>query len=220
MKTPEKTEDTYYASRYVWNNDRTVVWKEIVRFLKPWLQEDQTILDIGAGYCDFINNVIADEKIALDYSPELTKYAGENIETIISPVTDMSKIAGNTVNVVFASNLFEHLTDVELALTMSEVKRVLKKEGKLILMQPNYRLSYKTYFDDPTHKKVFSDEALRAFLESFGFIVIFKRPRFLPFSLKSRPSVLPLSAWIVRLYLNLPWKPFAGQMLFVGKKKD
>lgn len=210
--------DPYYKSRYVWNNDRAVVWKEIVRYLSDFIPKDGVVLDIGAGYCDFINNVKSKVRIALDYSPDFKQYAKEGIKTIESSVTDMKEVSGDTVDVVFASNLFEHLSDDELAKTVGEVKRVLKKGGRLILMQPNYRLSYKTYFDDPTHKKVFSDTALRAFLVSFGFEIELAKPRFLPFSLKSRPSIIPVLPIVIRAYINSPIKPFAGQMLFVAKK--
>ena len=210
--------DNYYKSRYVWNEDRKVVWKEIVRFLDKYIPKDGTVLDIGAGYCDFINNVDAKNRIALDYSPDLNKYAKEGITQINSSVTDMSKVVSNTVDVVFASNLFEHLTDVELETTMTEVKRVLKKGGRLILMQPNYRLAYKTYFDDHTHKKVFSDTSLETFLLSFDMEIELKKAKFLPFSLKSRPSVIPVFPLLIRAYINSPIKPFAGQMLFVSKR--
>lgn len=210
--------DPYYKSRYVWNNDRAVVWKEIARYLSDFIPKDGTVLDIGAGYCDFINNVESKVRIALDYSPDFKQYAKEGIKTIQSSVTDMKDVSDDTVDIVFASNLFEHLSDDELSKTVGEVKRVLKKDGRLILMQPNYRLSYKTYFDDPTHKKVFSDTALRAFLISFGFEIEFAKPRFLPFSLKSRPSIIPVLPIIIRAYLNSPIKPFAGQMLFVARK--
>ena len=44
--------DSYYKSRYVWNNERVVVWKEIVSYLSTYLPKDGTILDIGAGYCE------------------------------------------------------------------------------------------------------------------------------------------------------------------------
>ncbi|HRH26902.1 MAG TPA: class I SAM-dependent methyltransferase [Parcubacteria group bacterium] len=210
--------DKYYKSRYVWNEDRTVVWKEIVRYLEKYIPKDGTILDIGAGYCDFINNVDSKNRIALDYSPDLNKYAKEEIIQINSSVTDMSKVVSNTVDVVFASNLFEHLTDAELETTMGEVKRVLKKDGRLILMQPNYRLAYKTYFDDHTHKKVFSDTSLETFLLSHDMEIELKKAKFLPFSLKSRPSIIPVFPMLIRAYINSPWKPFAGQMLFVSKK--
>lgn len=212
--------DPYYQSRYVWNKDRTTVWKEIVRFLDRYIPHTGTVLDIGAGYCDFINNVSAKRRIALDYSSDFMQYAAPGVETIQSSVTDMNKVSDHSVDLVFASNLFEHLSDDELKATMNEVRRVLVSGGRLMLMQPNFRLAYKTYFDDPTHKKVFSDEALRAFIVSHNFTIERLWPRFLPFSLKSRPSLIPLSRWIVRLYLNLPWRPFAGQMLLVAKKKD
>lgn len=212
--------DNYYKSRYVWNEDRAVVWKEIVRFLSKYIPKDGTVLDIGAGYCDFINNVDAKNRIALDYSPDLNKYAKEGITQINSSVTDMSLVASNTVDVVFASNLFEHLTDSELETTMGEVKRVLKKGGRLILMQPNYRLAYKTYFDDHTHKKVFSDTSLETFLLSFDMEIELKKAKFLPFSLKSRPSIIPVLPIVIRAYINSPIKPFAGQMLFVANKNQ
>lgn len=209
--------DPYYKSRYVWNKDRKVVWREVVLYLSRFLPKEGTILDIGAGYCDFINNVSAKEKIALDYSPDFKQYVSPDVKAIQSPVTNMAGIISETVDVVFASNLLEHLTEDELVATMSEIKRVLKKGGRLILMQPNYRLSYKKYFDDHTHKKIFSDLSLKTFLVSHGFAIEFSRPRFLPFSMNSRPSIIPILPLFVRAYLYLPWKPFAGQMLFVAK---
>ncbi|MHB1316297.1 MAG: class I SAM-dependent methyltransferase [Minisyncoccota bacterium] len=210
--------DPYYASRYVWNKDRDIVWKEIVRYLNPYLKNKNTILDLGSGYCDFINNVEAKERIAVDMSPDSADYTGEGVRFIQSVATDLSGVNTQSVDVVFASNLLEHLTDNELDLCMKEVKRVLKSGGLFISMQPNYRYSYKTYYDDPTHKKVFSDTALESFLISYQFEIVKKMPKFLPFSLKSRPSIIPVHPLIIRSYLNSPIKPFAGQMLFVVKK--
>lgn len=211
--------DPYYKSRYVWDNDRAIVWREIVAYLSKFLPKKGTILDIGAGYCDFINNVDVEKRIALDYSTDLKNYVGSGVKAINSPVTNMMQVSNISVDVVFASNLLEHLSDEELALTMTEIKRVLKNGGRLILMQPNYRLSYKTYFDDPTHKKVFSDVSLKAFLQSFGFSIELEKPKFLPFSMRSNSNLIPkfLLPYIVRSYIYSPWKPFAGQMLFVAK---
>lgn len=209
--------DSYYTSRYVWDKDRDIVWKEIVRFLDIFLKEKETILDLGAGYCDFINNVVAKNKIAIDMSPDFSEFAKKEVKTIRSNVNNFKDIADKSVDVVFSSNLLEHLSDEDLDKTMDEVKRVLKSGGLFISMQPNYRLSYKTYFDDPTHKKVFSDTALESFLISHDFEIVKKMPRFLPFSLKSRPSIIPIHPIIIRTYLNSPIKPFAGQMLFVTK---
>ena len=211
-------EDSYYKSRYVPNKDREVVWKEIVRFLKPYLFGKEAVVDLGAGYCDFINNVVANERFAVDMSSDFSKYAEDGVKIIRTEVTDLSRIQTNSVDVVFSSNLLEHLNDMELDKTMKEVKRILKDDGLFISMQPNYRYAYKTYFDDHTHKKVFSHTALQGFLIFHNLNIIKMIPKFLPFSLKSRPSIIPLSSFIVRAYLNSPFRPFAGQMLVIAKK--
>lgn len=207
--------DAYYKSRFTFNKDRDVVWKEIVRFLNPFLKDAQVILDLGAGYCDFINNVTAQKKIAVDMSPELSRYAHDDVKLVNSLATDLSAVNDSSVDCVFSSNLLEHLTDSELAACLSEVKRVLKKGGLFITMQPNYRLAYKTYFDDFTHKKVFSDESLKGFLVAQDLTIVKYWKKFLPFALKSRPSVVPVHPLLIRAYLHSPYKPFAGQMLFV-----
>lgn len=211
--------DPYYSTRYTFDPNRTIVWQEIVRFLKPYLVGSERVLDLGAGYCDFINNIEAKKKMAVDFSPDFSQYAKPEVETIISPVTRLEGVAPDSVDLCFASNLLEHLTDLELEMTMTEIKRVLKSNGQLILMQPNYRLNPKHYFDDPTHKKIFSDDSLQSFLSANGFQITKKWPRFLPFSLKTKPGLIPVSHLLVRLYLNLPWKPLAGQMLFIAKIK-
>lgn len=211
--------DAYYKSRYIFDPKRNIVWKEIVRFLDSYIKNAETVLDLGAGYCDFINNVSATKKYAVDISPELSNYAGKEVIQINRTGWDFYEIPNESVDVVHASNFLEHFTDENLEKIMKEVKRILKKGGKLILMQPNYRYSSKTYFDDPTHKKVFSDTALESFLISYDFEIIRKMPKFLPFSLKSRPSIIPLSPLFVRAYIHSPWKPFAGQMLFVSKNQ-
>lgn len=211
-------EDNYYKSRYVWDKNREIVWKEIVRYLKPYIKNTYSVLDMGAGYCDFINNINCYQKTAIDISPEISKYANKDVFIVKESVLEMP-FSDNSFDLIFASNLLEHFNDEDLNKITKEIKRVLKNNGTLILMQPNYRLSYKNYFDDPTHKKVFSDESLKSFILSFGFEIEKIISRFLPFSMKSKPSLLPISNILIRIYLNLPFKPFAGQMLLIAKNK-
>jgi ubiquinone/menaquinone biosynthesis C-methylase UbiE len=129
-----------------------------------------------------------------------------------APCTDLGAIGDRSVDVVFASNLLEHLDDAELARTAAEFRRVLKQNGQAIVVQPNFRYAYREYFDDYTHKKVFTDVSLRDFFEANGFGTVVVKPRFLPFSLKSR---LPKSYLLTRLYLASFVKPMGKQMLGV-----
>ena len=71
------------------------------------------------------------------------------------------------------------------------------------------------YFDDYTHVQVFSHVSLRDRLAAAGFRVVDVRPRFLPFSMKSR---LPAAGFLVWWYLRSPLKPLAGQMLVVAER--
>lgn len=213
--------DKYYESRFKYNQERARVWKEIARFHQKFIPEGASVLDLGAGYCDFINNITARKKYAVDTSPETPNYKGQDVEFLQKPASDLSPISDASIDVVHASNLFEHFDDVELEKVIREVKRVLKVGGKLILMQPNYRLAYKNYFDDYTHKKVWSDVSLGDFLVANDFKIVLAMPKFLPFSMRSDSSIIPRSLvpFIVRAYINSPIKPFAGQMLFVAEKK-
>lgn len=212
--------DSYYNSRYIFDERRAIVWKEIVRFLNKFISKDSTVVDLGAGYCDFINNVNAIKKYAIDISPELRNFANDDVIQINKTGWNFNQIPDYSIDVIHASNFLEHFSDNDLEKIFVEIKRILRPNGKLILMQPNYRLSYKNYFDDPTHKKVFSDSTLESFLISQNFKIILKMPRFLPFSMRSNSSLIPkwLLPIIVRLYIYSPLKLFAGQMLFIGER--
>lgn len=208
--------DNYYAARFKFDPRRQAVWKEIVRFLDDHIVGRKTILDLGAGYCDFINQVKAPRRVAIDISEESDHYCDPEVEFVRASVLDLSVLADDSVDLVHASNLLEHFDDDDLGVIISEIHRVLAPGGRLILLQPNYRLAYRHYFDDYTHKKVWTHVSLRDFLTAHHFRAVKDYPRFLPFSMKSSGR-LPVLPWVVRAYLHAPWKPFAGQMLLISQ---
>lgn len=212
------TTDRYYASRFVPDPTRSIVWKEIVRYLKPFIRPHDTVVDLGAGYCDFINTVDAAMKYAVDVSPELSRHAAPGVVTLNDSATKLAGIADETVDVVHASNFLEHIGDEDLPAVMSEIRRILKPKGNLILLQPNFRIAYARYFDDYTHRRIWTDAGLGSFLASEGFSIVLSRPRFLPFSLRSRPALVPAHPLLIRAYIHSPVKPFAGQMLVIARK--
>lgn len=210
----DKMEKDYFKHRFNPNKNRDKMWKVISRYLQKYIPENSVILDLGAGYCNFINNINGREKHALDIYPGVKGNANENVNVHISNCTEMNILIDNYFDIIFASNLFEHLNEEDFKKTLLEVKRILKESGRLIIIQPNFRYAYKEYFDDYTHKTIFTDTGLCDMLKSMNFKIIKCIPKFIPFSIKSR---LPKSSLLLKLYLNSPIKPLAKQMLIIAE---
>jgi len=147
--------------------------------------------------------------MAIDEYPEVLTYLDPGIVARIGKVTNLDFVPDRSVDFVFASNLFEHLNQADFATTLGEIKRTLNPRGTLNILQPNYRLAFKEYFDDYTHVSVYSDISLCDFLSANGFQILERRPGFLPLTVKSRWPVSPV---LIKLYLTSPVKPFAKQM--------
>jgi ubiquinone/menaquinone biosynthesis C-methylase UbiE len=209
----------YYGSRYAFDSKRVEVWKSIASYLQKYVPKRSVVLDLGCGYCDFINNIKAAKKYAVDISDIGKKYSGRNVRFYKASSTRLP-FEKDLFDVVFCSNLFEHLKKEELNKTINEVKRVLKPEGSLIILQPNHRYCVKEYFDDYTHELVFTHISLSDFLESRGFRVKVCEKRLLPFSV-SKSGFVPgfMLGFLVKLYLSFPVRPFAKQMLVVAVNK-
>lgn len=206
----------YFDTRYTEDARRAPVWRHIARYLSRWIPADADVLELGAGYCDFSNAVQARSRTAVDQDPAFIRHAAPGVTTFVSSCHDLSAVADSSVDVVFASNLFEHLERPVLLETLAEIRRVLRERGRLVLVQPNFRLRPKEYFDDYTHVAVFTDRSLPDLLEAEGFRRRHVEARFLPLTMKSR---LAFGHRLVPLYLRLPWRPLAGQMLVVADRE-
>jgi len=170
-------------------------------FFQKYIPEDATVLEIGAGYCEFINNIRAKKKIALDLNPDIKKFAGDDVEAVIASSTDMKLMKNESIDVVFANNFFEHLSKEDIVKTIREVNRVLKRGGKFIILQPNIRFCFKDYWMFFDHITPLDDRSLSEILEINGFKVVECKPKFLPYTTKSK---LPKSIFLLKLYLRFP----------------
>jgi SAM-dependent methyltransferase len=205
----------YYATRYARDPNRSAVWRHITEFLHTWIPAESDVLELGAGYCDFSNALCARSRTAMDIGETVKQAAAPGVLAEVGDCTDLRRFSDLSFDVVFASNLVEHLSRQEGQRLVEESLRVLKPGGRLILMQPNFRLRPAEYFDDYTHVTVYSDRSLPDFLAAMGYEIVKVLPRFLPQSMKSRFSALSV---LVPLYLRSPIKPMAGQMLVVARR--
>lgn len=184
---------------------------------QKYIKETDTVLDLAAGFCEFINNINAKKKIAVDLNPDIKKYANSDVEIILTPSVDLSKIPSNSINISFTSNFFEHITREEIRNTLKEINRVLKPGGKFLILQPNVRYCYKDYWMFFDHITAIDDRALTEALELAEFKITLCEPRFLPYTTK---SILPKSIFLLKLYLLLPFvKNIVGQQAFIIAEK-
>jgi hypothetical protein len=65
---------------------------------------------------------------------------------------------------------------------LMRVKELLRPEGKLIVLQPNFRLLGAAYFDFIDHKTILTDKSLEEALTVAGFTITRKIIRFLPYT--------------------------------------
>lgn len=207
----------YYQTRFQVDPRRAVVWTELARWIQKEIDPGACVLELGAGYCHFINQIRARRKIAVDVSDTVRRSAGAGVEAHVGSCADLSFVSAGAVDAVFASNLYEHLDLPDVRGSFREVLRVLRPGGKFLILQPNFRHAHKNYFDDYTHVSVWTDVSLTECLRSDGFRIDRVIPKFLPFSLDSNFPVHPL---LIRLYLWSPWRPRAGQMFVVARKPE
>jgi SAM-dependent methyltransferase len=187
------------------------------RFFQRYIPDRSVVLELGAGYCEFINHIQAKKKIAVDINPDTSRYADQNVQVLISSSDHIQDLEDGTVDIIFASNFLEHLERKSILATIREAHRILSPGGKLIILQPNVRFCYRDYWMFFDHITPIDDRALIEVLETNGMEISEVITRFLPFTTKGN---LPRSIFLLKLYLFLrpAWLLFGKQSLIVSLK--
>lgn len=198
---------------------RNSVWQVLTAaFFSKWVPRDGSVLDLGCGYGEFINNIRAGKKYAMDLNPNAPDRLGRDVQFFQQDCSKLWPLAENSLDVVFTSNFFEHLPDkATLACTLREARRCLKPGGVLIALGPNIRRVPGMYWDFWDHFLCLTELSLGEGMEMVGFEVPTKIASFLPYTMTGK---LRYPLWMVRLYLALPsvWPLLGHQFLVVGRK--
>ncbi len=206
-----------YANRFnAEGEQRQDIWQVLCAdFFQRWVPSDATVLDLAAGHCEFINNIRAGRRIAVDLNPDVQVRAAAGVETHVLRSDRLTGIETGSVDRVFISNFFEHITREVITATLIEVRRVLRADGQLLLLQPNVRFCGKDYWQFFDHITPIDDRAMLEAFAQTGYDVVRNIPRFLPYTTKSR---LPSGPALVRLYLKVPlaWKVLGAQAFMVA----
>ncbi|MCB9812852.1 MAG: class I SAM-dependent methyltransferase [Pseudomonadales bacterium] len=193
------------------------MWKILCNdFFYKYFDKKDIVLDLPCGYGEFINNINVKYKIAIDINPDSKRFLNKGVK-FYKALSNSLPLNNKSVDKIFVSNFFEHITRKEIQKTIIEFKRILKDNGKIIILQPNIRFCSKDYWMFFDHITPIDDRALDEIFEINGFNSVEKIVRFLPYTTK---STLPKKDWMIRLYLKIPilWKFFGAQSLLVYKK--
>ncbi len=133
------------------------------------MQDKTTMLEIGCGRGEMLLNF---KELGLlvqgiDLSPEAPSFQKDidikvgNVEEERLPYDD------NTFDIVYSKSVLEHFYYPEKY--MKEAYRVLKQNGIIVTLVPDWESCYKIYFDDYTHRTPFTAISLEDILKIHNF---------------------------------------------------
>ena len=205
MSESAKELQRIYRQRFGQTSEyRNRVWQVLATsFFNRWIPADAAVLDLGCGYGEFINNIAAEKKYAMDLNPDARKHLAPAVHLFEQDCALSWPLPDNTLDLVFTSNFFEHLPDKQcLKQTLHQVFRCLKPGGRLIAMGPNIKYLPGLYWDFFDHHTILTEASLGEVLEMEGFLLERVTPRFLPYTLVNAPEY---SLLLLRIYLAMPW---------------
>jgi len=160
------------------------------------LPPDTKILDVGSSAGTNLR-MLADlgygNVKGLDLSPEAQKFCAEKgfAEVLLGDVRNIP-YADNSVDLVLATDVIEHVKEDDIAL--SEIFRILKTGGHLLLTVPAFQSLWGIQDDVGQHKRRYKKKPFNALVKTSGFDILesyyFNYLLFTPI-------------WITRIILNL-----------------
>jgi len=148
-------------------------------FMIPWLlssnniAKNECVVDIGAGQGHCLIPLFRkgwNQLVAVDVEEHNFSFFREKYG--ISPVLcDMESqrlnIGSGSAQAVLCFHLIEHLHNPRNLFI--EIHRILKSNGKLFLVTPDWRKQYKSFWRDPTHIHPYDKTSIARILRMNGF---------------------------------------------------
>lgn len=151
-----------------------------LRIIKKWIGDNKNkkIVELGCGYGALLyvlknmgyENVIGVDT-SVDQVEEGAKLFNEKI-IIKSEIIDyLNGVKDNSIDIIVAYDVLEHLYKEEIVELLNEVFRVLKKSGAVILHVPNGDGVFcnSVAYADITHETIFTIKSLKQLANISGF---------------------------------------------------
>ena len=200
---------------------KNAIWKILCsNYFQKFINSSSTVVDIACGYGEFLNNIQAKRKIAVDLNPDAKQFLNPDVEFHKCLATNLASIITANADIIFTSNFLEHLSDKKALDTfLIQVFLALKPGGKYLILGPNLRYLPGKYWDFYDHHLGLTHLSLCEALKLKGFEVKVCIDRFLPFTTQGS---LPTHPFFVKLYLMLPlaWRVLGKQFFIVAQKPE
>lgn len=193
------------------------VWVEICRYLGRFIPPDSRVLDIACADGHFIRHVRAAERWASDVRNVADRLPMDIHFIQASGLELGALLPEGWFDVVFMSNYLEHLLSrAEVVSQLAVAHRLLRRGGRVLVLQPNIRLVGAPYWDFIDHHVALTERSLVEAAGLAGFATERLITRFLPYSTLGR---LPQHHLLVKAYLQFPlaWRILGKQSLYVGR---
>lgn len=198
---------------------RSKLWKILTTgFFQSLIPKEAAILDLGIGYGEFINTVVASKKYAMDLNLGAKNLLHSDIVFINQNCAEKWNIPEGSLDVVFSSNFLEHLqSKTQIQQVIEQAYKSLRLGGRLILVGPNIKYIEGRYWDFWGHHIPLTEKSISELLRIYNFKIIKCIPKFLPYAMG---STRPIPLVFLPLYLKIPflWKIMGKQFLIVAKK--
>jgi SAM-dependent methyltransferase len=165
LEEVESSVDQLYRHRFSEDvrAQRAAVWKVLCReWFGRYIPPQGRLLEVAAGYCEFINHAQAAERVAIDLNPETKDFAAPGVivhEIAAERLGD--RVPPGYFDTAFLSNFLEHCRSRDAVLTvLRAVAAALKPGGRVLILGPNFRYCYKEYFDYFDHYLPLTEKAV------------------------------------------------------------
>ena len=194
--------DPLYATRFpeADRGAKDAIWQVLCpHFFQRYVRETTTVLDIGAGFGEFLRHIRCARRIAVDIERLSGRVLPPGTEEVFTPSHRLSEhVAADSVDVVFCSNFFEHLPGHGHVPGDAGGDPDGPSAGRTPARAPAEHPADVggAYWDFVDHHLPLTDRSLVEACQSLGFEIVEVIPRFLPYTTR---SALPQSPWLVRL---------------------
>lgn len=133
------------------------------------LKKGSALLEVGCGRCEHLRlfKKYGLNVKGLDFSKDAIE-KNPDIEILICNLeVDKIPLASNSIDIIYSKSFIEHL-DSPVNFLM-EARRVLKPNGIILTLVPDWESNMQIYFDDFSHKTPYTVYSLKDLYEMIGF---------------------------------------------------